>query len=63
MKAAMCDANDNLDEAKAGARARIEAFLDAGLRFDLSVNGKIDREQAYEDLYRRFDRPGCAETC
>ena len=52
---------------KAAASARIEAFLDAGPRFDLSENGKItiDRDDMYGDArFRRFEhdplQPGSA---
>jgi hypothetical protein len=46
--------------AKAAASRRIEAFLDAGPRFDLSEGGKItiDRDELYDDgRFRRFDNP------
>ncbi len=46
--------------AKAAASRRIEAFLDAGPRFDLSENGKImiDRDELYDDgRFDRFDDP------
>jgi hypothetical protein len=44
--------------AKVAASARIEAFLEAGPRFDLSENGKItiDRDELYGDgRFRRFN--------
>jgi len=43
---------------KEAARKRIEAFLDAGPRFDLSKNGKIwiNRDDIYDG--GRFDRFG-----
>jgi hypothetical protein len=46
--------------ARAAAARRIEAFLDAGPRFDLSQNGKIslDRDELHDDgRFRRFDDP------
>src|SRR6516164_9416751 len=47
------------DEAeKEAARLRIEKFLAAGPKFDLSENGKIniDRDELYDDgRFRRFD--------
>jgi hypothetical protein len=45
---------------RAAASARIEAFLDAGPRFDLSENGKItvDREEMYDGgRFRRSAAP------
>jgi hypothetical protein len=45
---------------KAAARDRVKAFLNAGPRFDLSEDGKIniDRDELYDDgRFRRFDDP------